>query len=147
MKNITIYILLLCSSLSSLAQNAPTWTSTDACVETYTGSLTIEFDQDLDVFPLPYNASYYNSTTGDYEEIIITSSPFIISDLSPGEYELEVFISDVDIMEFCAEVYVLELNLEYEISQACPDNGKITLLPSNGQEPYFTPGVMDPQIK
>ena len=97
MKNITIYILLLCSSLSILAQNAPTWTSTDACIDAYTGSITIEFDHDMVEFPLPYEASYYNSTTGDYDEVIITSSPFIVSDFSPGEYELEVFISDKDI--------------------------------------------------
>jgi len=137
MKHITIYLFSLFVSSTVYAQNAPAWTSSDACLETYFGSLIIEFEHDLDEFPLPYTASYYNNTTGDYEEIIITSSPFTISDLSPGEYELEVFISDADIMEFCAEVYVLELNLEYEISQACPDNGKITLLPSNGQEPYF----------
>jgi hypothetical protein len=83
--------------------------STDACNDSYIGSITIEFDHDLDVYPLPYDASYYNNTTGDYEEITITSSPFIISNLSAGEYELEVFISDVDIMEFFTEVYGYDL--------------------------------------
>ena len=39
-------------------------------------------------------------------------------------------------MEFCAEVYVLEIEVDYEITQACPDNGSITLYPSEGQEPY-----------
>jgi hypothetical protein len=129
MKNLTIYILLLCAGYTSFAQNAPTWVSTDACNNTYIGSITIEFDHDLDVYPLPYDASYYNSTTGDYEEITITSSPYTISNLSAGEYELEVFISDVDIMEFCAEVYGYDVSTELtldKIDANCfSDNGRI----------------------
>lgn len=135
MKNITIYLLFLCASFTSFAQNAPIWTSTDACIESYTGSITIELDHDLEIYPLPYTASYYNNTTGDYEEIVITSSPFTISNVSPGEYELEVFISDVDIMEFCAEVYGYDLNTEITLDKrdanCFSDNGRIYIYTSD----------------
>ncbi|MFT6334436.1 MAG: hypothetical protein ACJATI_001175 [Halioglobus sp.] len=134
MKNITIYMLFLCASFTSFAQNAPIWTSSDACIDTYTGSITIEFDHDMNIYPLPYDASYYNSTTGDYEEIIITSSPFTISNISAGEYELEVFITDIVIMEFCAEVYgydiATEITLDKKDANCFTENGRIFIYTS-----------------
>ncbi|MDF1696545.1 MAG: hypothetical protein P1U56_11955 [Saprospiraceae bacterium] len=80
MKYLYICIIGLIHSTTFVAQDAPDWTYTEACVDQFTGILTIDLLHDLDEYPLPCNAEYYNETTGAYGEFVIHEATFIIDE-------------------------------------------------------------------
>lgn len=136
MKNIKgiLSIIILLISIDLMSQDISI-ISEDACIDTYTGSIDIDFDQYVEDYTLPFTGSYYNLTTGDYEEITITSNPLILNDLAAGEYEFQIFISSDEIMEFCWEVYEYTISEEIEIetfnADCYDDNGRIVISTSS----------------
>jgi len=142
-KIILCTIFLLCTIFYLVGQEAPTLSSTDACADFGTATLEVNFEHDFSAHPLPYNGSYYNTTTGDYEEFTITSNPVSFSNLAAGEYEFQIYISDEEIMEFCWEVFSYDIQKETTIdtynADCYADNGKIVITTSNTLLGYGTP--------
>lgn len=101
MKNIKDILLIIFVLIGgNLSGQDISITSTDACYNSYKGSMEINFDQYAEDYTLPFSGNYYNLTKGDYEEITISSNPLNLNDLAAGEYEFQIFISPNEIMNF-----------------------------------------------
>lgn len=115
MKTIFSLLITICIFTSALAQLPPTIYSEPSCMTGASGTLEVTLDDSQPGFAPPYHATYYNSSTGDYEEFVFTSNPQTITGLSAGEYEIEVWLSPDYIMEFCASVESFDVMDEVDI--------------------------------
>jgi len=88
MKNIKgiLAIIMALNGINVFCQDINV-SSIDACYEGNTGSITVDFEQYAVDYMLPFVGNYYNLTTGDYEEITIESTPFILNNLSAGIFQ------------------------------------------------------------
>jgi hypothetical protein len=112
----TIYTLLLSLILGlHLTAQAPNIFTVDACGDTYTGVSYVYFTHNTSTYPLPYTGNYYNITSGDYEEFVITTNPHKFKDLYPGEYEFQINLGSDMVVEYFEEINIVENFLEKKV--------------------------------